>query len=79
LSSNPNFNSSASLQREIDCFPTEPPLPHIKTGTVEMEVVNLVIAILETGQSFECASDWIIGDAEEGIRREFVFTGGAIK
>jgi hypothetical protein len=57
----------------------QPPLPHIKTGPVEMEVVNLVIAILETGQSFECASDWTIGDAEEGIRREFVFTGGAIK
>jgi hypothetical protein len=41
--------------------------------------IFLVISIGDTGRSFECASDWTIGEAEVGIRKEFVLTGGAIK
>jgi hypothetical protein len=81
LSSNPNFNSSASLQRDIDCLfqhQQHPPLPHIKTGTVEFRA-NLVIAIPETGQSFECDSDWTIGDTEVGIRKDHHYRDGSIK
>jgi hypothetical protein len=46
---------------------------------LNFEVANLVITIPETGQSFECASDWTIGEAVRNVREEFVFTGGAIK
>jgi hypothetical protein len=43
-----------------------------------MQVANLVIAIPETGQSFECDSDWTIGDTEVGIRKDH-YRDGSIK
>jgi hypothetical protein len=39
----------------------------------------IFIFIPETEQSFECTSDWTIGDAEVGIRKDHHYRDGSIK
>jgi hypothetical protein len=47
-----------------------------------MEADLQLVIVIEgkpPGTTFPCAPDWTIGEAEVGIRKEFLLTGGAIK